>query len=70
MKDELVQRTLRPIIHPSAFIIHPFRVGPEGFEPPPRELKARCAAVTPRPRIRSRYLFMSLSLEHDLISVE
>ena len=25
-------------------------VGPEGFEPPPGELKARCAAVTPRPR--------------------
>ena len=25
-------------------------MGPEGFEPPPGELKARCAAVTPRPR--------------------
>lgn len=24
---------------------------PEGFEPPPCELKARCAAVTPRPRL-------------------
>ena len=24
---------------------------PEGFEPPPCELKARCAAVTPRPRM-------------------
>ena len=50
MKDELVQRTLRPIIHPSAFIIHPFRVGPEGFEPPPFRLKGGYAAVTPQPR--------------------
>jgi hypothetical protein len=28
-------------------------MGPEGFEPPLRELKARCAAVTPRPRVRA-----------------
>jgi hypothetical protein len=27
-------------------------MGPEGFEPTPCELKARCAAVTPRPRTR------------------
>ena len=45
-------------------------LGPEGFEPSPCELKVRCAAVTPRPRNRSRYLFMSLSLKHCLISVE
>ena len=35
-------------------------VRPEGFEPPPCELKARCAAVTPRPRDWSRYAFQSL----------
>ncbi len=28
-------------------------MGPEGFEPPPGEVKARCAAVTPRPRLRT-----------------
>src|SRR5665213_1095034 len=28
-------------------------VGPEGFEPPPGRLKVCCAAVTPRPRMRT-----------------
>lgn len=36
-------------------------MGPEGFEPPPCELKARCAAVTPRPRMRARPRFQICS---------
>ena len=115
---------LRYRIHPSAFTLHPFQVGPdgiepssgpykepaltvelqacgswrslgpEGFEPPPREFfhsvlstlmvafaihgtespirdlneKARCAAVTPRPRVWSRYPFQSLSFAHCVFS--
>jgi hypothetical protein len=35
-------------------------MGPEGFEPPPDRLKVCCAAVTPRPRMRTwRRLFKS-----------
>ena len=34
-------------------------MGSAGFEPAPCELRARCAAVTPRPRRYAWYLFES-----------
>ncbi len=45
-------------------------VRPEGFEPPPCELKARCAAVTPRPCDWSRYAFQSKVVEHHQVSCQ
>jgi hypothetical protein len=42
------------------------RVRPEGFEPTPTWLKARDAAVTPRPRAGRAYAFQSTCLPHVL----